>query len=96
MIRISRKLGWAAICLALQQAQAAQLRPVGPELAPTQIGYLLKAAPLELQTNPLAVGGTGVTMWACEYRVGHSDITLAPTTQPGDPMPCKREVRFSR
>ncbi len=86
----------AALCVGLRVAASAAPHPVGPELAPPQVGHLLRAWPLATNTNPLAPGGIGVMEWACEYRVGTAHITLAPTTQPGDPMPCKREVLFSR
>ena len=75
-------------------ASAEQLRPIGPELAPAQIGFLLRAKPMEVQTNPLAPGGEGVTLWECRYRVGRAIISLAVSTSPTAPMPCKRESRF--
>ena len=77
-----------------ENASAANLVPVGPELAPREIGVLLKAYPLEVQTNPLAAEGEGVTLWGCEYQVGRAKITIAITTDPGDPMPCKRKAAF--
>ena len=88
-------VGVFALSGACLSAHARGLIPVGPELAPPQIGHLIKAWPLEMQTNALAPGGVGVIMWGCKYRVGKAQITLAPIVQPGDPMPCKRELKFT-
>ncbi len=66
---------------------AADKVPVGPELAPREIGVLLKA-------YPMILGGVGVMLWGCDYQVGKAMITITITTEPGDPMPCKRKVAF--
>jgi hypothetical protein len=71
-----------------------QPKPVGPELAPPTIGYLLRAYPILTQNNPEAIGGVGVLLWGCDYLVGRAKITITYTTSAGDPMPCKRKVRF--
>jgi len=42
----------------------------------------------------MIVQGVGVTLWGCDYQVGKAVITITITTQPSDPMPCKREVAF--
>ena len=68
--------------------------PIGRELAAPATGVLIRAYPMTVQTNPYAPGGVGVELWGCEYRVGPSLITVAITTGPGDPMPCKRKTRF--
>lgn len=68
--------------------------PIGPELAPREIGILLKAYPITIQQNPLAVGGVGVYLWGCDYNVGRAMITITIATKPGDRMPCKRRVTF--
>jgi hypothetical protein len=68
--------------------------PTGPEMAPKEIGHLLKAYPMLMQQNPMAPGGVGVLMWGCDYLVGKATITITVTTKPGDPMPCKRAVAF--
>ena len=63
--------------------------PGGPELAPREIGVLLRAYPIIIQ-------GVGVTLWGCDYRVGKAMITITITTEPRDPMPCKRKVAFGK
>jgi hypothetical protein len=68
--------------------------PNGPELAPKEIGHLLKAYPLLTQNNPEAIGGVGVLLWGCDYLVGKATITITITTGVHDPMPCKRKVAF--
>jgi len=68
--------------------------PTGPELAPKEIGRLIKAYPMLTQTNPESIGGVGVLMWGCDYLVGKAQITITITTGPRDPMPCKRQVAF--
>ena len=73
---------------------AADKGPIGPELAPVEIGVLLKAHPMLSQTNSMAPGGIGITLWGCDYLVGKALITITITTNPGDPMPCKRKVAF--
>lgn len=52
------------------QESDVKLSPVGPELAPREIGDLLKAYPILTQSNPLAPGGVGVMLWGCDYVVG--------------------------
>ena len=69
-------------------------KPVGPELAPKQVGELLRAYPITVQQNPMAPGGVGTLLWGCDYQVGNARITLTIATQAGDPMPCKRRVAF--
>jgi hypothetical protein len=73
---------------------AADKVPTGPELAPREIGTLIKAYPLLTQNNPLAIEGVGVMLWGCDYQVGKARITITITTKPSDPMPCKRKVAF--
>jgi len=73
---------------------AADKSPVGPELAPKEIGHLLKAYPITVQQNPEAAGGVGVLLWGCDYQVGKARITITVTIYPGDPMPCKRTMAF--
>ena len=46
------------------------------------------------QQNPMAPGGVGVLMWGCDYLVGKAKITITVTTNPGEPIPCKRTVAF--
>jgi hypothetical protein len=69
-------------------------KPVGPELAPKQIGYLLSAGPQVIQQSPAYFEGVGALAWHCDYRVGNAQITLIVATHPSDPMPCKRKVTF--
>ena len=75
---------------------AADLHPIGPELAPRESGVLLKAYPLLTQNNPGSPLGIGVLLWGCKYLVGKSKITITITTQPSDSMPCKRRVAFGK
>ncbi len=84
----------SVLVIAVTPALAGDMKPVGPELAPPEIGVLVKAYPLELQTNVLAPGGVGVLLWGCDYMVGKAQITITITTNPGDAMPCKRKVAF--
>jgi hypothetical protein len=76
------------------QTLGADKNPTGPELAPKEIGHLIKAYPMLTQQNPMAPGGVGVLMWGCDYMVGKATITITVTTSPGEPMPCKRTVAF--
>jgi hypothetical protein len=80
--------------LAAAPILAADKVPVGPELAPTEIVHLLRAYPMVTQSNPDAVGGSGVTLWGCDYLVGKAEITITIATAPSDPMPFKRKVAF--
>jgi hypothetical protein len=82
------------IIAAMPIIAAADKSPIGPELAPKEIGLLLKGYPMVLQQNPQAIGGVGVLMWGCDYQVGKAMITITVATHPGDPMPCKRKVSF--
>lgn len=93
---IFRLANWVpvAIVFLASNALAEEKVPIGPELAPREIGVLLKAYPTLFQTNPLAPGGVGAILWSCEYRVGRAMITITHATEPGGPMPCKREVAF--
>jgi len=84
----------ASITLLVFSSIASALNPEGPELAQKQIGLLLKAYPLSVNSNPNAIGGVYVMLWACDYQVGSALITITITTGPGDPMPCKRKVMF--
>ena len=81
------------VCLSTASI-AADKAPTGPELAPKEIGNLLKAYPMLTQNNPLAPEGVGVMLWGCDYQVGKARITITITTRPSDPMPCKRKVAF--
>ena len=90
-----RRLGLAIITLlSVKSVFAGCGKPVGPELAGREIGYLLRAYPILTQNNPEASEGLGVMLWGCEYKVGGARITVTVTTQPSDPMPCKRKVAF--
>jgi len=42
---------------------ATDRNPTGPELAPKEIGHLLKAYAMVMQQSPLAAGGVGVLLW---------------------------------
>ena len=83
---------WVAAIHAV--ALGADKVPTGPELASKEIGHLLKAYPMLTQNNPMYAGGVGVTLWGCDYQVGKALITITITTNPSDPMPCKRKVAF--
>ncbi|HVW53052.1 MAG TPA: hypothetical protein VHC91_22080 [Trinickia sp.] len=87
-------LSLMALALACGNTLGKEIVPVGPELAPREIGVLLKGYPILTQSNPNAPQGVGVMLWGCEYQVGRAVITTTITTQPGDPMPCKRKVAF--
>jgi len=87
-------LSLMAIALASGNTLGKEIVPVGPELAPREIGVLLKGYPMLTQQNPLTPGGVGVLLWGCEYQVGRAMVTINITTDPGDPMPCKRKVAF--
>jgi hypothetical protein len=82
------------VAFAVGNVLAADKGPVGPELAPREIGVLLKAYPISVQSNPLSPLGVGTTLWGCDYQVGKAVITITVATQPSDPMPCKRKVAF--
>jgi hypothetical protein len=73
---------------------AAEKSPIGPELAPMEVGRLVKAYPMLTQNNAMAPGGIGVILWGCDYSVGRALITITVTTSTSDPMPCKRKVVF--
>ena len=90
----ARFLSLMALALACGNTLGKEIVPVGPELAPREIGVLLKGYPMLTQSNPTAPQGVGVMLWGCEYQVGRAVITTTITTQPGDPMPCKRKVAF--
>lgn len=89
---------FAAVALLGGNAAAAsdcdQLKAVGPELAPRQIGYLTSAGPQVMQENLQYPDGIGPVAWRCNYRVGNAQISLIIATRPSDPMPCKRKVAF--
>jgi hypothetical protein len=93
-MRPSKNLIWITFALTYNSVLAADKRPAGPELAPKEIGHLLKAYPLLIQKSPQAVEGVGVYLWGCDYQVGAAHITITISTQPRDPMPCKRKVTF--
>ena len=86
----------AILLLSTASATAADLVPIGPELAPPEVGVLVKAYPIAANTNPGSPYGVGVYLWGCDYRVGKALITVTITTQPSDPMPCKRKVKFGK
>lgn len=86
--------GLSVLVITAIPALAGDRKPTGPELAPREIGYLLKAYPLAAQTNPDSPAGVGVLLWGCDYMVGKARITITISTQPSDPMPCKRKVAF--
>jgi hypothetical protein len=85
---------WPILMLAAGNTLAADKVPIGPELASLEIGILVKAYPIVTQNNPQSPLGVGVILWGCDYLVGKAKITITITTQPSDPMPCKRKVKF--
>jgi hypothetical protein len=89
-----RQLLLLALVAAALPALGADKSPTGPELAPKEIGHLIKAYPMLTQNNPQAPEGVGVLLWACDHLVGKARITITITTHPSDPMPCKRQVAF--
>lgn len=91
MYRLATVLALLATAL---PAPATDKTPVGPELAPQEIGHLLKAYPITVQQNPESPIGVGVLLWGCDYQVGRAKITITIATSPRDPMPCKRTVAF--
>lgn len=94
MIRLTQSLALIFMVAAALPIIAADEQACGPELAPKQIGILLKAHPVTIQTNPEAIGGVGPLLWGCDYQVGRAYITITIATHPSDPMPCKRKVAF--
>ncbi len=82
------------VLLCASSAFASCETPTGPELAKQQLGYLLRAYPIAVQTNPQNLMGVGTTLWGCKYKVGRALITVTISTNPSDPMPCKRKVAF--
>ena len=88
----SRAYVLLAALLLVDQAWAQTKSPIGPELAPKEIGVLLKAYPMATLRLPVD-GTTWVSLWGCDYKVGQAIITLTYSTKNGDPMPCKRKVQ---
>jgi hypothetical protein len=91
-MRRSKNFPWVSLAFACATALAADKRPTGPELAQREIGHLLKAYPRLMQKNLQAVERVGVYLWGWHYQVGAVRITITISTQPRDPMPCKRKV----
>jgi hypothetical protein len=89
-----RLLPLCALVAVAFPALSADKNPIGPELAPKEIGHLIKAYPMLTQNNPQAPDGVGVLLWGCDYLVGKARITITITTRTSDPMPCKRQVAF--
>lgn len=91
-LRLIAALLLSSLLLA-EPAGAQKKSPIGPELAPKEIGVLLKAYPISTLREPVT-GETWVSLWGCDYKVGQAIITIAISTEQGDSMPCKRKVMF--
>ncbi|HEX4300957.1 MAG TPA: hypothetical protein VH327_08815, partial [Gammaproteobacteria bacterium] len=74
---------WIILVLAVGNTLAADKVPVGPELAPPEIGLLLKTYPIVTQNNSDSPLGIGILFWGCDYLVGKAKITITLSTKPG-------------